>query len=218
MAATDAAPGFDIRHYLRILRRRRALISVTAIVIVVVAVLLSLAQTPTYEARSEIVFNSTPSALNGTANTVSVDPARDIQTQIAVMTGAQVRKLVATALHVSVAPNISASALLNANAVQLKATSTDPVDAVRVANAFANAYIDYRKSRTVSDLLDAEQLIEKRIVDLQHQIDDVTNQMSSAPAASRANAQATLGPQRDVLLGQQARSSNSSTKVNCSQP
>ena len=202
LAPPDVTPGFDIHHYLRILRRRRVWILVTAFVIVAVAVSLSLAQAPSYTATAEIVFSPTQSPLSS-ANTVSLDPARDVQTQIAVMTSAPVRKLVATALGAATAPTVTATAVLNTNAIQVTATSSDPVLAARVANAYANAYITYRKTTAVNDLLDAEQLIQGRITDIQHQIDSIDNQISSAPPASQATLQTNLSPQRSALLAQQ---------------
>jgi capsular exopolysaccharide synthesis family protein len=72
-----------------------------------------------------------------------------------------------------------------------------------VANAYANAYITYRKTTAVNDLLDAEQLIQGRITDIQHQIDSIDNQISAAPAASQATLQTSLSPQRSALLAQQ---------------
>lgn len=203
MTTSDTVPGFDIRHYLGILRRRRVLVAVTAVAILAGALGLSLTETPRYKATAQIVFTPGASALTNTGNSVSFDPARDVQTQIAVMTSEPVRKQVATALGLATAPTVSASAVLNTNAIDVAADSSDPVVAARVANAYAAAYIDFRKSRTVNDLLDAEQLIQARITDLQHQIDAITGQINATPAAGVAAAQSSLGPQRDSLVAQQ---------------
>jgi succinoglycan biosynthesis transport protein ExoP len=203
LATADTAPGFDIRHYLRILRRRRLLIVGTAVAIFVVALAISLMETPRYSATAEIVFTPTAGALTATQNTVSFDPARDVQTQIAVMTSDPVRKQVAAALHLPAAPPVAASAVLNTNAIEVTASSDDPVVAARVANGYANAYIDFRKNQTINGSLDAEQAIQTRITDLQHQIDALTTQINAAPPSSLAAAQASLGPQRDALLAQQ---------------
>jgi non-specific protein-tyrosine kinase len=204
LAPEDTTPSFDIRHYLRILRRRRLLIAVTALAIFTLAVLISLTETPKYNATAEIVFTPTASALNSSANSPSFDPARDIQTQIAVMTSDPVGKLVAKALNLPAAPPVTASAVLNTNAIQVAASSTDPVVAARVANAYASAYIDFKKNQTVNGLLDAEQAIQVRITDLQHQIDAITNQIAAAPPSGLPALQSSLNPQRDALLGQQS--------------
>lgn len=197
------APGFDIRHYLRIVRRRRFVIAVTAVAIFTLALTLSLLETPKYTARAEIVFTPTTSGLSVTNNAQSFDPARDVQTQIAVMTSEPVRKQVADALHLATAPPVMATAVLNTNAIDVSAQSTDPVQAARVANGYATAYIDFRQNQTINDLLNAEQVIQGRITDLQHQIDAVNNQISAAAQANQAALQTTLNPQRDALLAQQ---------------
>jgi len=204
VASTDGAPNFDIRRYAGVIRRRRILIVATALVVAAGAVLITEVQTPTYRGSAEIVFTSTPSPLDTSGTAESLDPARDIQTQITVLTSAPVRMMVASTLHVAVAPSITATPAANANAITVTATSTDPVEAAMVANAYANAYISYRKTSALSDLLDAEQLIQGRITSLQTQIDALTTQINAAKPAAQADVEATLGPQRDALLTEQS--------------
>ncbi len=180
------------------LRRRRALIGITTFAVLAIAILASAVETPTYRATAEIVFQDS-AATTVTAPVQSLDPT-DVQTQIEVMNGAQVRKLVAASLRTTTAPKVSAVPVLNTNAIQVTATSTDPVEAAKVANAYANAYIGFRQDQTQNDLLDAEQLIEGRIAGLQTQITALDAQINGASASVQAN----LGPQRDSLVSEQA--------------
>ena len=200
----DLAPGFDIRHYVAILRRRRLLIVITALVILAGALVISVTETPSYSASAEIVFTPTPSALTENSSIESINPARDVETQIEVLTSSPVRSEVARALKVATAPTITATANPNANAFDVTASSTDPVQAARIANAYANTYISFTKNQTVNDLLDAEQAIQGRITDLQQQINTITAQINSTPPASLASTQANLSLQLNALLDQQS--------------
>jgi capsular exopolysaccharide synthesis family protein len=164
---------------------------------------ISLTETAQYRASAEIVFAPSQNGVPAAGNPVSFDPARDVQTEVAVLTSAPVRRLVATALKLPAAPPVTATAVLNTNAIYVSARSPDAALAARVANAYANAYVDFRKTRTINSLLDAEQLIQARITDIQHQIDALDGQISAAPAPDQATLQANLTPQRSALLAQQ---------------
>ncbi|MDP9073065.1 MAG: hypothetical protein M3N98_02625, partial [Actinomycetota bacterium] len=168
-------------------------------------VVASLLQTPMYRSSAEIVFQpSAPNALSSSSNTVSLDPARDVQTEIEVMTSRPVRDAAGAALHVPNPPPISARAVLGTNAMVISSTSVDASQSTRVANAYAKAYLDYKRTRVVNDLLDAAQLIQSRVTALQGQIDGLNAQIDAAPAAQRPTVVARLGPDRDALLAQQS--------------
>lgn len=201
---TEVAPGFDLRRYLRIVRRRWLLIAVTALLVVAAALSFSLTETPTYSASAEIVFTPQPGALTATASTESIDPARDVETQIEVLTSGPVRQQVAKALNVAVAPRITAAAVTDANAFVITADSTNAAQAAHIANTYANTYIAFSRNQMITDLLDASQAIQSRIDQIQIQINGITSQINSAPPASAAGAQANLGPQRDALVAQQS--------------
>ncbi len=203
---TDPEPSdFHLRHTLLVLRRRRWTILVITILLVTATLVATLLQTPMYRASAEIVFQpSAQNALSTTANTASIDPARDVQTQIEVMTSRPVRSLVATTLHLPNPPPVSATALVGTNAMVISITAADAPSTARVANAYANAYIQYKRTQIVNDLLDAAQLIQTRVSALQSQIDDLSAQIDAAPASQKPSVLANIGPQRDSLLAQQS--------------
>ena len=205
MISIEGPAGFDSHNYLAVLRRRRGVIAIVTFLIVAVALLTTVLQTPTYGTTATIVFQRSPaSSLTPGANTQSFDPGRDVQTQIAVLTSEPVRKLVLASLHITGTPKIAATPVLGSNAIKVKATSSSPVLASRIANAYASSYIEFSRTQTINGLLDAEQLIQGRITDLQNQIDAVNAKINSSPPEGLAKAEANLGPQRSALLAQQS--------------
>ncbi len=195
---------YQLRHFILVLRRRRLLIILVTVALTTVTIAASLLQTPMYRSSAEIVFPPpVADALTG-SNRVSVDPARDIQTQIEVMTSRPVADLVAKNLHIANPPHISAASLLGTNAMVISATSTTSSGSSQIANVYASAYIEYRRTQVINTLLDAAQLIQTRITSLQTQIDALNAQIDSASAAQRPSLVATVGPQRDALLAQQS--------------
>src|SRR5439155_26742774 len=56
--------------------------------------------------------------------------------------------------------------------------STNPAVAAQAANAFANAYLDYRRNQTIAQYTLALQTIQAQIASTQHQINVLTTKLS----------------------------------------
>ncbi|MDQ1364285.1 MAG: tyrosine-protein kinase [Acidimicrobiaceae bacterium] len=182
----------------------RWVVVVVTFLVVAIALSLTLLQTPRYDATSEIVFvNSAASALSPAANQRSLDPARDIQTEIEVMTSSPIREMVKSALHASDLPMVSISPVNATNAIRITAMSSDPKMAARIANQYADTYLTYKRAQLADTLQAAGKVIQGRIAGLQAQIDSLNAQISAAPAAGRLTVDANVTPQRDALISQQ---------------
>ncbi|MDQ4069688.1 MAG: polysaccharide biosynthesis tyrosine autokinase [Actinomycetota bacterium] len=180
MTSEEHGAELGLRDYLRILARRRALITVVVLVVTVPAVVLALLQTPVYEGEAEVLLQPrTSETLFDPNSGARSDPARQVQNEIRILSSAPVRAAVAEQL--GSAPKVSASAIGATDLIRVSARSTDPSQAALLANTYAQAYIDYRRRQAVDDVLAASQQVQTKIADLQRQID-------STPAGSQKDS------------------------------
>jgi succinoglycan biosynthesis transport protein ExoP len=97
---------------------------------------------------------------------------------------------------------VSASSVGETDVIKVGATSTDPRRAARVANAYAEAYVDLRQQQAVDGLLKAVEKIKVKVDELQTQIDALDRQIAQSPLEARL-ADNPLVPRRAVLIQQQ---------------
>src|SRR5262245_6588385 len=162
----------ELRDYLRVLRRRKWTIILTAFVVVGAAVAYSSFQTPVYEATAEVLVRqrSTESLFNPVNRSgTATDAKRAIDTEITVLTSRTVRDAVYDKLGRR--PRIAASSAGDTDVISVTARNTNPRRAARDANTYAETYLDVRRKQAVDDFLGAGQEVQAKIDDLQHQID-----------------------------------------------
>jgi len=192
----------DLRDYLRVLRRRRVVVASAIVVIVAAALAASFLQTPVYQASADVLLQPRATESLFDPNTgQQTNPARQLDTEIEVIKSQPVETAVKQKL--GSAPAVSVGGVGQTDVIRITATSTVPRKAADIANAYANAYVDFKRTQAVSDDLAASQQIQGKIDDLQKQIDQVSNQIASA-GPNRATAEQNLGPSRDALVNQQA--------------
>lgn len=192
----EEASELELRDYLRVLRRRKWSVLLITLLVVAAAVGASLAQTPVYQGTAELLVQSKASESLFDPNTgVRGDPTRLIQTEIQVLRSRPVRDLVREKIGES--PAVVASAVGQTDVMSVKAESTDPERAALVANTYASAYIEFRRTQAVDDLLAAAEQIQEKIAELQSQIDGVV----PIPAAGLpARGAPTTTTPADLLL------------------
>ncbi len=169
---TQAEPSgtLALREYLTVLRTRRVVVLVAVVVLVGPVLALSLVQTPRYSSSAEILLQARASENLFDADTgIRNDPGRTVQNEIRILRGQAVRDLVRQ--RVGSAPKVSATPVVQTDVIRVTITDEDPNRAADVANAYAIAYIDYRRQQAVDDILAAGQQIQGKIRDLQSQID-----------------------------------------------
>ncbi len=166
----DTAAPLGPRDYLRILRRRRVIVLLGVFAVFVPVVLLSLVQTPIYEAQAELLIQDRSSETLFDPNSgVRNDPARQIQNELHIIESPPVRDAVREKL--GSVPDVSATPIGQTDLVRVAATSTDPARAAEVANAYTDAYIAHRREQAVDDVLAASGQVQSKISELQKQID-----------------------------------------------
>lgn len=177
MASPDDDDGLDLRHYLGVFRRRWWIIAACVGITSATALAASVLQTQVYEASSTLVIQERTSdtlfdPTTGQAN----DPQRAVATEVEVIERLPVRAAVQKALGRDV-PEVSASSVTDTNVIELTVRSTDPALAARAADAYAEAYIEGKRTQAVDDVLGAATQVQDKIAQLQQQLD-------ALPAAS----------------------------------
>lgn len=193
----------ELRDYLNVLRRRKWSIILVVLVSVSVALVASLLTTPVYQGTATVLLQprSTDTLFNPSTGARN-DPSRNIATEIQVLKSEPVRAVVRDQL--GSAPPVSASGVGQTDVISVASVSPKPAFAAKAANAYANAYIDFRRKQAVADLLAAGSEIQSKVDDLQKQIQALDDQINAvgdpvAQAAVRGN----VGPQKDQLITQQ---------------
>ena len=197
----------NLRDYLRVVWGGKWIILGLTLLVTVAAVVASLAQTPVYQGKAEVLLQAKASeSLFDPNSGVRNDPARAIQTEIQVLRSRPVRDLVRD--KIGDAPKVAASAVGQTDVLEVRAESTDAERAALIANTYANAYIEFRRTQAVDDLLAAAEQIQQKITDLQARIDGVaapstsTTERGVTTTTTSANADALR--QRESLQQQQA--------------
>jgi non-specific protein-tyrosine kinase len=195
--AAPSERGFEIRDYVNVLRRRKAIVIVAVAVTLGVAIVASIVQTPVYEAEARVLLNTDQNSnLFDTNNNSSSDPGRVAATEVEVVQSAPVAQAVQKAIGIS--PSISAGVVGDTNVLSIKARNTNAATAAKIANAYANAYVDVKRKERVNDLLATSSQVQSKI-------DDIGKQITALDAsATTPQAQADAAQQRDALFSQQA--------------
>ncbi len=160
---------FNVRYALRALRRRLPLFLVCVLLVPVVAVIASLAQTKKYTATAQLLFRNPQfdQMLFGSAITPSeTDPARQAATNLGLVSLPRVASLTARKLHLTqdqVLGAISQSSDGQSDLVDVQAVATSPAFASKLANTFASQYIAFRRGADRATIGSGEQPLRQQI-------------------------------------------------------
>jgi polysaccharide biosynthesis transport protein len=195
----DGRGGSDLRSYLRVLRRRKTYIILSVVAVTAGALGLSLVQHKTYQGTASLLLapRSSEALFDTTNQNAGQTPAAATATQIELIQSGPVAQEVQK--RIGVAPSISVSQVGQTQVVHLNARSTNPKTAALVANTYAKAYIDVRRTQALDDLGDAGQQVQGKINDLQRQLDTIPISGNPPHAADPA-----LEDQRQALINQQS--------------
>lgn len=212
MLPLEAAVEPDLRNYLRVLRRRKAVVALSVAVVLGVSLMLSYLQTPLYAATAKLLLRPrSTQSIFATNSPTNVDPARSVHTEIEVIKTEPVRNLVRD--KIGSAPPIDVSPVGQTDLVTIRAQSTDANRSAAVANAYASAYVDFRRKQAVDDLSAAGEELQTKVTDIQQQIDNLGSALATAPTCAdskttpeactqRTTAEQTIAQRRTTLLGQ----------------
>jgi capsular exopolysaccharide synthesis family protein len=198
--ASSALRGsYQVHDLLRLLRRRWKLVAGITVVVVVAAVGLTMLREPVYAARATLLITSTNQS---DVFNPQQDPygaaQRRVATESAVMKSSAVAEIVKKEL--GSAPSVTTSGASDADIITITARDSDPVRAQRIANAYANAYVDAKRKQGIDELLAASKQVQDQVNALQLEINALDRQAQNAPLDQRE----AMSQRRSTLLSEQA--------------
>ncbi|MDQ6797209.1 MAG: polysaccharide biosynthesis tyrosine autokinase [Actinomycetota bacterium] len=197
--ATDTGVGLGFRDYLRIFVRRRYTILLVVFLIVGPVVTYSVLRAPVYAAKSRVLLETGKGeSLVDPGSGRPADPARALKTQLEVFTGEPLRAAVRTKL--GSVPHISAKGVGETDVIEITAHDRGAKRAATIADAYADAYVELRRSQAVDNVVAAGQQVQTRLTNAKSRLDELDAQIATAPP-DRQNA-LRQAPDRDALVSQ----------------
>lgn len=161
----------NIGEYLGVLRRRWIVIVGTMAVVMGVVAALGLSTTPVYSASTQLLLQPTQSESIFQVGVSPTDATRAVQNELTVINSLRVRNAVEEAYGGPV--GISAVSGGEDDVLILSATDTDPEEAARKVNVYAETYQETKLNATVAELAQSRAVLQQQIDDFQAQIDAV---------------------------------------------
>jgi capsular exopolysaccharide synthesis family protein len=181
----------DLRAYLTILKRRKWVVVTATALALGIALFLSVRQTPIYQAETDVLvepIDLTPATPVGLSN-----PNMDTEERLAKSTlvaEIAATKLPASGTLASLRGHVSVSIAMNTSVLQFKYVDASPQRAQIESQAFASAYIDFRKGTALSQLQAASQGLQEQIRSLDQQYQRLSDQIARTPQDQRLGLQA----------------------------
>lgn len=186
--------SFDLKALLAVFKRRWKAVALPVAVLVGLALLYSVTATRIYSADAKMVIEQRAGTLIA-ANDPSLnrDPNRRLLTEVGVLQGREVRKLVETTSGADT-PKVTAAADTGADIILLSAESPDPTKAVDAVNTYYAAYTDYRKKQTDIELTTARDQAQKVIDALVAEDEQLKTTVVTTSGSSSSSTTATTLP------------------------
>lgn len=191
----DLPDELTLRDYVRIVRRRRFVALITAVVVAAGVIGLSFSWPDEYAAESRVIVRAPVTASDVSAKDRPVS-LRLLESEALRANGTELLQQVRDV--VGDEPELSASLTVGADILVFRATADDPDRAIAAATAYAETYMASRDALLAADL-------EARAAVAQTRLDEIATELESATSAERtrlANEEATLSADlRSVARG-----------------
>ena len=188
--APSEAQELVLREYVRVLRRHKWVVVLFVLASLGVSLAFSFSRPKVYEAKAEVLLQRRSTENLFDALNDIRDPSRLAQTEMKVVRSHAVREAVERRL--GEAPPVATSQSGIAEIIEIKANHTDPARAALIANAYAEAYVEFRRDRASGDIRAASDQVRASIDALQAEIDAL--EARARPADDRAAPAAALNP------------------------
>ncbi len=182
----------DLRDYVAVLRRRALAITIIAGIGLALGLGYSLIQTPIYTATARVLVNPPPDSTNPT-RAISMD------TEAQVVKSAPIAEAVSQSLRspLSVGQllrHVSVGTSQDAFVMDIAYRDPKPAQAAAGANAFAKAYLDFKREQAQQQIDQQQASIEAQIAEIQRQQREQNQILETHPPGSveYRNAQDTL--------------------------
>jgi polysaccharide biosynthesis transport protein len=187
----------DLRHYLRVVGRRRWVILIISLVVGLSAMGYAFTKEDRYRASAELLLLA-PSSIEAEAEAISDDPDRAIANEISIMGSEEMQDAVAEVLGDDF-PGVSADAQGDNDVVVLSSESPDPEAAADAVNTYAAAYERLRRQRTVQALRTELEGVQENRQAKREQLDRLLAPLQELDARI---ASTPPGPELDALVAQ----------------
>ena len=148
----EVEPQADLRSYLQVLRRRSAVIILTTLVVVGLALAYSLLKSPVYTASADVLVPQQPAsaALNtsGVQGVASDVALRTLADDLQFAQGDAVKQAADKTLGFKAKPTFTTST--TADILTVTGSSGNKAEAARIANVYAQAFIDQQRASQVA--------------------------------------------------------------------
>jgi polysaccharide biosynthesis transport protein len=191
MTEFDAEPTF--RSYVMLLRRRKWWVITLAVLGLAASLAFTFTARKQYSATAQILVQA-PADQTAPGVTQASVTQTDVETELTLVTSAPIANSVRRQL--GAVPAATAAEVGQTNVIAITATSTSPVEAARVANAYARDFVAYREATASQNLAAAESQLRAQIDRLARQLGLLHGRAkSSAEAAALFSQQAVLKEQ-----------------------
>jgi uncharacterized protein involved in exopolysaccharide biosynthesis len=202
------AEATTLRDYWRVVRRRRVWVIGVTLGTVVFALGWSLRQDKVYTGNAVLLVQEEPADnVFGTGNG-TVDDENQMDTALRVLEGDPVAERVHETLDLDAAPpRVGGSISEDSNVLEVSIEASDPESAAKLANTYAQALIDERRSQAAADLLEVAEGLDSQIAVVDAEIERLDDQLDEA--AQTAGTAVTpdggvLEAERERLLSQRS--------------
>ncbi len=183
----------ELRDYLNVIVGRRWLIIQATFVVAMTALTVSLVLPKTYSGEAKVLISEkdTGAAIFGTVlPEFSSQPERGIQTQVRLM---QIRPLAETTVRelglestpAELMSRLQVSATADANLVIVRAQADDPEMAAAIANAIAEAYVEWSRDVKRESLRSAANEVETRLNQVEAEILEIGERLEARGSSDR---------------------------------
>lgn len=180
----------DIGHLTTVLMNRRKLVAVCLLAVTGAALLVSLLQTPKYEAQSQVLV-SEPNAgttLLGSTQMQSPSQEREFQTQVGVLQSRPIADQVIKTLELDTTPvellkQVAFLTESGTNIATIEVTDPSPEQAADIANAFAESYVVWSRDLRRASIRAAVDDVESRLLATQQAIVQLEAQTTNGTTA-----------------------------------
>ena len=181
------ADDLDYRRLVRLVWSRRWLVLACVVLAGGAAFAASKLQTPVYQAKASLLVQQKPTE-DLFKNSTGVDSAsqdRNVKTEIKVLESQPIEDVVASQLGGKV-PKVRGGQESGTNILTAAASSADRELARKAANAYAVAYIDFRRTQAVDDVLAASKQVDAKVQEIQAQLDGLDGRIADLTSQDAA--------------------------------
>lgn len=201
-AASHVTPvgELDLRQYLRVLWRRKWIVALAAAVLATAAYMNAARRPELYQAAASVLVERSLaenifSPVQGGG--VFVDPQRALANQIRIIQSSAMAERVQDRLGYTA--GVSAGADSQTDTITITSVDGDPARAAAVANAYAEEFVEYRRTAGIGDTAPAEAEIQRRIDESQARLDALDDEILNAGPAAREDVRQRVSSERSQL-------------------